>query len=95
MVLKILRISDLIGMRIFTDSGEYIGVIEEANLVNNKVDSWRVKIARDSGLSSLLSGAKGLIIPHQYVKAIGEVVIISKNAIPAQEELKETAEEAE
>jgi len=92
MVLKILRISDMIGMKIFTDSGDYLGIIEEANVVDNKIDSWRVRIARDSSLSNLLSGAKGLIIPHQYVKAISEVVIISKSAIPMKEEIKGTEE---
>ena len=91
MVLKILRVSDVVGMKIFTDSGEYLGIVEEANLISNKVDSWRIKIARESSLSSYLSGARGLIIPHQYIKAIGEVVIISKDAVPTHEE--KTSEE--
>ena len=93
MVLKILRISDVLGMRILTDSGEHVGVIEEANLVENKVDSWRVKISRDSNLTSVLGGARGLIIPHQYVKAISEVVIINRNSIPTHEETQELEEE--
>lgn len=95
MVLKILRISEIAGTKIFTDSGDYVGIIEEANVIANKVDSWRVKIARDSTLFSLLSGARGLIIPHQYVKAISEVFIINRNAIPAQEEMKEDIEMSE
>ncbi len=94
MVLKILRVSDVVGMKIFTDSGDYIGIIEEANVVGNKIESWRVRIARDSSFSSLLSGARGLIIPHQYVKAVSEVVIISKSAIPAQDEIIEGTETA-
>lgn len=90
MVLKILRISDVIGMKIFTDGGDYIGTIEEANLVDNKVDSWKVRIARESNIAAMLSGARGLIIPHQYVKAFGEVVLISKTAIPETEAKEET-----
>ena len=86
MVLKILRISEVIGMKIYTDAGDYIGAIEEANMLNNKIDSWKVRIARDSSIAALLSGARGLIIPHQYVKAFGEVVIISKSAVPESEE---------
>lgn len=89
MVLKILRISEVVGMKIFTDAGDYIGVIEEANIVDNKIDGWRVRIARDSSLVPLLGGARGLIIPHQYVKAFGEVVIISKAAVPVTEEKTE------
>lgn len=84
-MLKILRVSEVVGMRVFTDSGEYLGSVEEAILFDNKIDSWRVRIARDSGMAPFLSGAKGLIIPHQYVKAFGEVLIISKAAIPVAE----------
>jgi len=94
MVLKILRISDVIGMKIFTDSGDYVGLIEEANITGNKIDSWRIRIGRDSNVSSLLSGARGLIIPHQYIKAIGEVILINRNAIPTREESEETTGEA-
>jgi len=93
MALKILRVSDVAGMKIFTDSGDYLGIVEEANLVENKVDSWRIRIAKDSSLIAVLSGARGLIIPHQYVKAFGEVVIISRSAVPLREEMKEGGEE--
>lgn len=89
MVLKILRISDVVGMKIFTDGGDYLGVIEEANISENKIDGWKVRIAKDSTLSTLLGGARGLIIPHQYIKAFGEVVIISKAAVPVMEEKEE------
>ena len=89
MVLKILRISDVVGMKIFTDAGDYLGIIEEANIVENKVDGWKVRIAKDSTLVAALSGARGLIIPHQYIKAFGEVVIISKAAVPILEEREE------
>lgn len=91
MVLRILRISEVIGMKIFTDAGDYIGVIEEANLAENRVDGWRVRISKDSALVPLLGGARGLIIPHQYVKAFGEVIIISKSAVPVTEEKLEEA----
>ena len=93
-MLKIIKVSDVVGMKIFTDSGDFLGVVEEANLLNNKVDSWKIRIARDSTMAPFLSGAKGLIIPHQYLKAIGEVVIISRSAIPVKEEALEEFEEA-
>ncbi len=89
MVLKILRVSDVVGMKIFTDAGDYLGVVEEANIVDNKVDGWKVRVAKDSALVAALSGARGLIIPHQYIKAFGEVVIISKAAVPIMEEKEE------
>lgn len=91
MALKILRISEVIGMKVFTDGGDYLGTVEEANIVENKVDGWRVRIAKDSSLIALLGGARGLIIPHQYIKAFGEVIIISKAAVPVTEEKVEEA----
>jgi len=92
MVLKILRISDVVGMKVFTDGGDYLGVIEEANIVDNKIDGWRVRIGKDSSFAALLGGARGLIIPHQYIKAFGEVVIISRAAVPSTEEVAEAEE---
>ena len=88
-MLKIMQVSDIVGMKLFTDSGDFLGIIEEANLVDNKLDSWRIRVGRDSSLAPMLSGARGLIIPHQYIKAFGEVVIVSKAAVPMKEEISE------
>jgi len=82
-MLKIKKISEMIGMKVFTDSGEFFGEIEEANLLDNKIESWRMRVARESNISSFLGGARGIIVPHQFVKSVGDVVIISKAAIPS------------
>ena len=31
------------GLSVYTDAGEFFGIIEEAILHTNKVDSWKVK----------------------------------------------------
>jgi sporulation protein YlmC with PRC-barrel domain len=90
-MLRIRRIKEVIGARVFTDAGDYFGEIEEVNLLGNKVEGWRVKISKESSLVPYLGGAKGVIIPHQFVKAMGDVVIVSKSAVPTHEE-KEEAE---
>jgi len=82
-MLRIKKVSDVIGKKVFTDVGDYFGEIEEGNLVENKIESWRIKIS--SSIGSFLGGAKGVIIPHQFVKAIGDVVIISKTSLPLEE----------
>lgn len=84
--MKIKKLSEVIGKRVFTDSGDLFGVVEEINLTDNKVDGWRIAVSRESGLSSVLGGARGVIVPQSYLKAIGDVIIISKNAIPLKEE---------
>jgi sporulation protein YlmC with PRC-barrel domain len=82
-MLKIKRLSEIIGKRVYTDSGDFFGEIEEANLMGNRVDSWRIRI--ESGISSFLGGAKGVVIPNQFVKAIGDICIVSRANLPLEE----------
>jgi len=43
---------------------------------------------------SLVGGARGVIIPHQFVRSISDVFIISKSALPSQESgFEEVSEE--
>jgi len=95
-MLKTKRITNTFEQRVYTDQGEYFGDVEECILTINKIFGWRVKATRGSSLSSLLGGAKGVIVPHQLVKAIGDILIISKAAIPSygtEEEGKDDKEE--
>jgi len=81
--MRVKKITDVIGTKVYTDSGEYFGEIEEANLHENKVDGWRIKVG--GSVLSLIGGARGVIIPHQFVKAISDVFIINKAALPNPE----------
>ena len=92
--MRVRKLRGMMGAKVFTDSGDYFGEIEEANLLGNKVDGWKIRVARDSSLVGFLGGAKGLIIPHQFVKAMGDVVLVSKSAVPVKED-EETASPAE
>lgn len=82
--MRIKKISEVVGLRVYTDAGDYFGEVEEANLVENKVEGWRIKVTGD--VSSVLGGARGVIIPHQFVKAISDVAIINKSALPSPSE---------
>lgn len=82
-MLKIKKLSETYNMRVFTDTGEYFGDIEESILTQTKVFGWRVKATRDSFLSKIIGNAKGVIVPHQLVKSVGDVMIISKAAVPS------------
>lgn len=90
-MLKIKKLSEVIGKKVFTDSGDLFGMVEEVNLADNKIDGWRIVVSRDSGMSSVLGGARGVIVPQQFLKAIGDVIVISKNAVPLKEEDDELA----
>jgi len=88
--MRIKKLTDVIGKKVYTDTGDYFGEIEESNLIDNKIESWRIKVA--SSMGNFLGGARGVIIPHQFVKAIGDVVIVSKANLPL-DEADETIEE--
>ena len=81
--MKIKKLTDVMGTKVYTDSGDFFGEVEEANLMENKVDGWRIKVG--GIMSSLIGGARGGIIPHQFVKAIGDIFIINKTALPNPE----------
>jgi sporulation protein YlmC with PRC-barrel domain len=83
-MLKIKRLTELIGHQVYTDNAELFGFIEEVNLVDNKIDGWRIVVSRDSEHATVLGGARGIIVPHNFIKAIGDIVLISRNAIPLQ-----------
>ena len=85
-MLKVKKITHVYEMKVFTDAGEYFGDVEECILTMNKIFGWRVRATRNSSLHKLLGGAKGVIVPHRLVRAIGDIMIISKSAIPAHAE---------
>ena len=82
-MLKIKKITDVIGKRVYTDTGDFFGEVEESNLIENKIDGWRIRIS--SSMGNFLGGARGVIIPHQFVKAVGDVVIVSRASLPLEE----------
>ena len=81
--MRIRKITEVVGLKVYTDSGDYFGEIEEANLSENKIEEWRIKVG--SSVMSLIGGARGVIIPHQFVKAISDVFIINKTALPSSD----------
>jgi len=82
--MRIKKITEVIGTKVYTDSGDFFGEIEEANLIDNKIDSWRIKVG--GSIISLIGGARGVIIPHQFVKAVSDIFIINKSALPSPSE---------
>ena len=82
------EITDVYDMEVFTDGGEYFGNVEESVLTLNKVTGWRIRATKNSYLSKVLGGAKGVVVPHSMVKSISDVMIISKAAVPSYEEEK-------
>ena len=91
---KTKKLSETFVMKIITDQDEYFGDIEECIVTISKAFGWRVKSTRGSSLNRVLGGAKGVIVPHQLVKAVGDVFIINKAAIPSFNETEEASAKA-
>ena len=54
--MRVKKITEVLGSKVYTDSGDYFGEIEEANLQENKIDGWKIKVG--GGVMSLIGGAK-------------------------------------
>lgn len=83
-MLKIKKISEVMGKHVYTAEGEYFGQVEDVNLMDNKIDGWKIRVS--SGFLSSLGGARGVIIPQQFVKAIGDVFVITKGSLPTRDD---------
>ena len=77
------KVSETYEMKVFTDTGDYFGDVEESIMTSTKVFGWKVKATKNSFLTKVLGSAKGVIVPHQLVKAVGDILIISKTAVPS------------
>ncbi len=92
-MLNMKKITDMFDMAVYVETGELFGVIEESIITTNAVYGWRIKATKNSILNRILGGAKGVIVPHQFVKSVGDVMIISKSAVPSYEDSKEEDKE--
>lgn len=81
---KVKNISEVIGKKVYTSEGDFFGQIEEVNLIDNRIEGWKIRIG--SGFAGALGGARGVVIPHQFVKAIGDVFVINKTMLPSMRE---------
>lgn len=84
-MLRLKSLNDTCGRKVYTEAGEYFGDIEEAFVQNNKIYGWKIKSTSQSLLSKMMSGAKGVIVPQPLLRAIGDIVIISKSAVPSSD----------
>jgi sporulation protein YlmC with PRC-barrel domain len=91
-MLKMKKVSETYDLKVFTDAGDYFGDIEDSIITTNKVSGWKIKATKNSFLSRVLGSAKGVIVPHQLVKAVGDILIISKSAVPSGNMEEETEE---
>ena len=91
-MLKMKKVSETYDLKVFTDAGDYFGDVEDTIVAGNKLFGWKIRATKNSFLSRVLGSAKGVIVPHQLVKAIGDVLVISRSAVPSGS-VEDTGEE--
>ncbi|MFH1425798.1 MAG: PRC-barrel domain-containing protein [archaeon] len=83
-MLRVKKVSEIVGKSVYTSDGDFFGQIDDVNLAENKIDGWKIKIG--STFLSMFGGARGVVIPHQFVRAVGDVIIINKSSLPDRQE---------
>ena len=80
------KISEMYGMKVFTESGDFFGTVEEVIIIKSRVYGWKILSEKNSILSRFLGNVKGVIVPHNLVKAIQDIIIISDSAVPSNKQ---------
>lgn len=81
-MLRMKKITEMYGMKAFTESGEFFGTVEEVIITQSRIHGWRISSARNSMLSRVIGNAKGVIVPHNLIKDIGDIIIVHDSALP-------------
>ncbi len=76
-------ISEMWSIPVYTDGGDYFGQVEDAIIEKNRVKGWKIIATEQSSIFKMLRGARGVIVPHQHVRAVGDIMLISKSVIPS------------
>jgi sporulation protein YlmC with PRC-barrel domain len=80
-MLRLKSINNMEGLKVYTELGDYYGEIEEAVVQGNRVYGWKIKATPNSLLSKTATGAKKVMVGHMYIKAIGDIALISKSIV--------------
>jgi sporulation protein YlmC with PRC-barrel domain len=71
-------ITTLIGRDVYSSNGVYIGEIEDVrlDLDAEQVTGLAMAALNDELFADLLGGARGVVIPYRWVRAVGDVVLV-------------------
>ena len=87
-MLNLQNVTNIYNMKVFTDHGDYFGEIEEAIISSKKVYGWKIRSTSNSVISKVVGGAKGVIVPHNLVRSVADIMIVSYAAVPGMEKIE-------
>lgn len=100
MPVNVKKLSEMFSKDVFTDRGEYCGKIKNVKVDLDKfsMGSIVLRAVKGSYLARILGGKKGVVIPYQFIKAIGDIVIIkhiSSESVRGEEKKEAEVQEPE
>lgn len=71
-------ITTLIGREVYSNNGVYVGEIEDVrlDLDSEQVTGLAMAALSDELFANVSQGARGVIIPYRWVRAVGDVVLV-------------------
>ena len=88
------EITTLVGREVYSNNGVYVGEVEDIRLDvdGRQVTGLALTETNDELFEELTAGARGILLPYRWVRAVGDVVLVNElvEQIGASEE---TAEE--
>lgn len=78
-------VSGLAGKKVYSDSGDYIGNVEEVLLEKNRIHGLEINVDAKYKFK-----AKGIIVDYKYVKSVGEVIIVHEKVFERLENYKDS-----
>ncbi len=85
-MLQLKRISEMYGKKVFTESGDFFGTVEEVIITQSRIYSWKIVSEKNSILSRLFENSKGVIVQHNLIKAVQDIVIVNDIALPSNKQ---------
>ncbi|MFC7045630.1 PRC-barrel domain-containing protein [Halobacteriaceae archaeon GCM10025711] len=85
------EITSLVGREVYSNNGVFVGEVEDVrlNLDTEVVNGLALTDLNPELFENRVSGARGVLIPYRWVRAVGDVVLINDIV----ERLKESGEE--
>jgi len=84
-MLRLKSVNEMEGVKVYTESGDYYGEIEEAFIQGNRIYGWKIKATPNSLLAKTAIGAKKVMVAHSFIKAMGDIALISKSVVDFDE----------
>ncbi len=87
----VVRLSEVSGLEVFTEGGKHVGVVEDFSIdpETGKVLGVVLSKVEDEFLRRMgVEGSgKGVIIPYEAIKSVGDIVLMKSITYGVQEEI--------